>query len=75
MCVKVKVETMKCKVQVETHIVYECVLEFDDEDTTEEIQKYLEVELSDYSEIFEDKNITDNYTDVTEVEPIGESCA
>ena len=59
---------MKYRVKVETKIVYEAVLEFHDE-TEESVRDYLvNGGMGEFPELFAEKSITDNYTDVDEVE-------
>jgi len=58
----------KYKVTVETTIEYQYVLEFEESYTKKDIRSCIECELGEYSEIFKDENIIDNYSNVTDVD-------
>jgi len=59
-------------VTVETKTVYTRVLEFCDGETEEGVRDFLTYQLGDFPELFEDRCIEDNYTDIVAIEPVGE---
>ncbi len=62
----------KYQVTVETKTVYTRVLEFCDGETEEGVRDFLTYQLGDFPELFEDRCIEDNYTDIVAIEPVGE---
>ena len=67
----VEVEYDKIPGDGETKTVYTRVLEFCDGET-EEGAGFPDVSTGDFPELFEDRCIEDNYTDIVAIEPVGE---
>lgn len=64
----------KYQVTVETKTVYTRMLEFCDGETEEGVRDFLTYQLGDFPELFEDRCIEDNYTDIVAINCLGEEC-
>lgn len=57
----------KYKVTVEMTTVYTRILDFFDDDTEDDVRDLLTYQLGDFPELFEERCIEDNYTEVVEI--------